>query len=243
LTSGLGVDGAADGLGVDRKTIERWIGGRVPYRRHQFALASLVGVDIGYLWPDARSQAEVTALGQAEVLTVYPHRSLVPRELWFDLFAKAEDHLDVLVYAAFWLSEDPAFRKLVAAKSEAGTAVRLTLGDPDCDQVAQRSIDEGIGSAITAKIYNTIVNYRELFGLPNVEFRLHSTVLYNSVYRADDHMLVNPHVYGASAYQAPILHLQRVPGADLFNTYLDSFEKVWSVAKPINHTDVSRAAS
>jgi len=30
LSSGLGIDGVADGLGVDRKTIERWIAGRVP---------------------------------------------------------------------------------------------------------------------------------------------------------------------------------------------------------------------
>ncbi|MGH4015940.1 MAG: hypothetical protein ACRDSL_18870 [Pseudonocardiaceae bacterium] len=30
-----------------------------------------------------------------------------------------------------------------------------------------------------------------------MQFRLHSTVLYNSIYRADDELLVNPHVHGA----------------------------------------------
>ena len=34
LSGGLGIDGVANRLGVDRKTIERWIAGRVPYRRH-----------------------------------------------------------------------------------------------------------------------------------------------------------------------------------------------------------------
>jgi hypothetical protein len=68
-------------------------------------------------------------------------------------------------------------------------------------------------------------------------------VLYNSLYRADDHMLVNPHVYCAGAYQAPILHLQRVPGADLFSMYLNSFEKVWATADLISPTDARRVAS
>jgi hypothetical protein len=32
-----------------------------------------------------------------------------------------------------------------------------------------------------------------------VEFRLHRTVLYNSIYRADDQVLVNTHVFGLAA--------------------------------------------
>jgi hypothetical protein len=42
LSSGLGVDGVATRLGVDRKTLERWIAGRLPYRRHQYALHAVV---------------------------------------------------------------------------------------------------------------------------------------------------------------------------------------------------------
>jgi hypothetical protein len=45
-------------------------------------------------------------------------------------------------------------------------------------------------------------------------------VLYNSIYRADDEMLVNPHVYGTAAAQAPVVHLQRHGDSDLFNTYV-----------------------
>lgn len=32
-------------------------------------------------------------------------------------------------------------------------------------------------------------------------------------------MLVNQHIYGAYGYIAPILHLQRKPGQDMFDTY------------------------
>src|SRR3981081_680606 len=97
-------------------------------------------------------------------------------------------------------------------------------------QVEQRGIDEGIGNAIPTKIRNTIVNLGSLIGMPGIEFRLHGPGLYNSIYRADDTMLVNAHVYGIGAYLAPILHLRHLPGADLFTTYLNSFEAVWATS-------------
>ena len=109
----------------------------------------------------------------------------------------------------------------------------MLLGDPTSEQVAQRGIDEGIGNAIPGKIRNTIVNFRSLIGMPGIEFRLHGTVLYNSIYRADDEMLVNSHIYGIGAYMAPLLQLHQLPGADLFTTYLNSFEAVWATSVPL----------
>jgi hypothetical protein len=56
---------------------------------------------------------------------------------------------------------------------------------------------------------------------------------YSSIYRADDEMLVNAHVYGIGAYMAPLLHLRQLPGADLFTSYLNSFEAVWATSVPL----------
>jgi hypothetical protein len=242
LSTGLGIDGVADRVGVDRKTVERWISGRVPYRRHQYALASTLDLEVAYLWPDARQSSELAAIGQAEVLAIYPHRSVTPPELWMDTFRQAETHLDVLVYAGFWLSEDPTFHRLLRSKAEQGTNIRILLGDPASDEVSRRSLDEGIGdSTIPGKIRNAIVNYRKLIGVPGIEFRLHRTILYNSIYRADDHMLVTPHVLGVGAYLAPTIHLCRLPGADLFSMYLDSFNAVWSSSTALD-LDADRVA-
>ena len=110
-------------------------------------------------------------------------------------------------------------------------SVRILLGDPSSAQVQQRGIDEGIGNAIPSKIRNTIVNFGSLIGMPGIEFRLHGTVLYNSIYRADDQMLVNAHVYGIGAW--PRSQLRHLPGADLFTTYLNSFEAVWATSVPL----------
>jgi hypothetical protein len=59
-------------------------------------------------------------------------------------------------------------------------------------------------------------------------------VLYNSIYRSDDELLVNTHVFGVGASQAPVLHLRRVAGGSMVTTYIESFELVWSQARPVN---------
>jgi hypothetical protein len=74
--------------------------------------------------------------------------------------------------------------------------------------------------------------YRPLRDVDGIEFRLHRTVLYNSMYRADDQLLVNTHIYSFPASQAPVLHLRRIAGGGMVTTYLDSFERVWDGATP-----------
>lgn len=69
--------------------------------------------------------------------------------------------------------------------------------------------------------------------MPGVEIRTHTTTLYNSIYRADDQMLVNGHVFGVNAYGAPVWHLRRVEGNGMFDTYAASFDAVWSTAQPV----------
>jgi hypothetical protein len=66
-----------------------------------------------------------------------------------------------------------------------------------------------------------------------IEIRLHATTLYASIYRADDVMLVNTHVYGAPAAHSPVMQVQRVPEGRLFAHYAQSYERVWDQARPL----------
>jgi hypothetical protein len=43
---------------------------------------------------------------------------------------------------------------------------------------------------------------------------------------------VNSHIYGVPAANAPVLHLRRLSAGDLFDTYTDSFERIWTSARP-----------
>lgn len=218
-------------LGVDPKTVRRWIDGRVPYPRHRWTLAGLLRADEHDLWPElGRAQAAVSQ--PSEVVAVYPHRWSAPREVWHQLFGSARHEIGILAYSGLFLAEDPGMISVLSAKARAGVAVRIALGDPDSRRVAERGAQEGIGDAMAAKIRNALALYRPLREVGHAEMRLHRTVLYNSIYRADDEMLVNQHAYGIPAANAPLFHLRRTPDSEMFDSYLASFERIWASALP-----------
>lgn len=51
----------AEVLDVDPKSVERWIAGRIPYRRHRYAAAAHLGVDEAYLLPDALTRDQIAS--------------------------------------------------------------------------------------------------------------------------------------------------------------------------------------
>lgn len=218
-------------LKVDPKTVQRWIAGRVPQRRHRWRLADLVGRHEQDLWPELASGR--TTAHSTEIRASYPYRGGVPWDTWQQLFGGAEREIGVLAYSGLFLAEDVRLVKALADRARAGVLVRLLVGDPDSPAVADRGAEEGIADAMPAKIRNALVHYRPLVR-EGVEIRLHRTVLYNSLYRADDELLVNTHVYGVPAARAPVLHLDAGPGSDIATTYLDSFERIWGSATPLS---------
>jgi len=227
----------ADALQVDAKTVERWITkGRVPYRKNRFEVAAFFGVDESYLWPGALDRDQVTAVSESEILAVYPHRSEVPRDVWGHVFSQAGQEIGVLVYAGLFLSEDASVQRIFKDKAKAGVRIRILLGDPASQVVTDRGEDEGVGDAMAAKIRNALTMYRPLRAVEGAEFRFHRTVLYNSIYRADDQVLVNTHIQGLTAAYAPVWHLRKLAGGELAALYIDSFERVWETATPIEGT-------
>jgi hypothetical protein len=245
LSHGITPVDLAERLVVDPKTIQRWITtGRTPYRRHRHQIAAILHESESYLWPDALAQDRRSQVALSEVIQLYPHRADTPAELWTRLIGSAVERLDVLVYAGLFLPEqDPRLVRTLSKKARAGTKVRFLLGDPTSPEVSQRGAEEGIGDAIAHKIRNVLHHYEPLDELPGVEIRLHATTLYNSIYRFDDEMLVNMHIHGLPAAHAPLLHLRRLSEGDLFMTYVDSFERVWTASAAAFHPHQLREAS
>ena len=237
LERGETLDKLADAIQVHAKTVERWITtGRIPYRSHRFAVAAFFGVDEAYIWPDALDRDEVAAVSQSEVVQVWPHRWAVPRDTWGHFFSQAEREIGALVYSGMFMAEDIGLHRLFADRARAGVQVRLLLGDPDSRNVAERGESEGIDEGMAAKVRNAIVLFGKLLAGPGVELRLHSTVLYNSIFRADDQLLVNTHIYGVMANNAPVFHLRKIPGGEMASSYIESFERVWESATPYEGT-------
>ncbi|MGY2019891.1 DUF5919 domain-containing protein [Nocardia gipuzkoensis] len=234
LRNGLSIDEVAEATGVDQKTVERWITkGRAPYPRHRHTVASLVKETESYLWPEAISADRRSAIAESEVVKVYPHRNSVPADLWTRLLRSANDRIEILVLAGLFMAEEPSFTRTIKQKASQGTSIRLLFGDPGADEANKRASEERLAEGtVSARIRNALALVSPLAQIDGVELHYHETTLYNSIFRFDDEMVVNMHVYGQPGAYAPAMHLRRLAGGDLFDTYVTSFEQVWAGSRP-----------
>ncbi len=193
----------------------------------------MVREDVPYLWPQAVTPEKASRIGQSEVVQLYSRRSSVPYDLWRRLIERAEERIGVLAYAGLFLVEqDPRLIDTLRQKAADGVEVKILLGDPNSDAIQRRSVEEGAPGVMAAKIRQVEQYYNRLKGVDGAKVRYHETTLYNSIYRFDDEMLVNMHVLGFPAPHAPVMHLRRLNGGDLFRTYSDNFDRVLSASKP-----------
>ena len=234
LTAWLTVEEVAVGTKVNPKTVERWMtADRPPYARHRNKLSTMLGQAESYLWPAAVPPERQAAIASSEVVGVYPHRSTIPTDLWDHLLDGATDRIDVLVHAGLFLVERPTFVRTLADKAAAGVTVRIMFGDPESDAVHLRGSEERLKHGdLPARIRYGLVPYTPLLGVPGIDFRFHATTLYNSIFRFDDEMIVNNHVYGVPGPHAPALHLRKLGAGDLFTIYTKSFVDVWALSHP-----------
>ncbi|MCK1808380.1 MULTISPECIES: hypothetical protein [unclassified Micromonospora] len=166
-------------------------------------------------------------VSQSEVVHIYPRRGAVPTDLWQQLLEKATQQVGVLVYGGLFLPEfNHRWVPTLREKALAGSQVELLFGDPEGKHIAERGDDEGIGVAMSTKILNALAFYKDLRDLGTVGIYYHDTILYNSIYRFDDEMLVNTHLYGTPAAYARSCTLRRLGGTDLFDSYVASFNRV-----------------
>lgn len=233
--SGHTVASLAEHVGTDPKTVARWIStGRVPHRRNAQAVAETLGVDACHLWPSLTGGAEGTDESASDLIAVHRQRSDVPIDVWRTMFATAEESIDVLVYAALFLHEQISdWHQLLKDRSGQGVRVRVLIADPDCDAVRVRGEEERFGHGIESRCRLAAMHYQPLRDISGIDVGLHSTTLYNSVYRADDHMFVNTHLYGVNAYGNPLFSLRRAGFGGLFDAYAASVDAVWRTAHPL----------
>jgi len=234
----LTVPSFAGALGVDPKTVERWITKeRTPHRRTVLAASSLLKEDPAYLWPRFGRRV-VTDETHGEIVTVYTERSTVPSSLWLTLLQAAQTNVDILVYAGLHLPEaNPTWVKEIQHRCEESVSVRIAFGDPESAAVRARGEEEGVGAGLAARINYAFAWHKPILGTLNLSVAFHSTVLYNSILRFDDQMLVNPHIYGTPAFRAPVIHIRQISGGPLFDTYVECFERIWADSKHLAFKD------
>jgi len=243
------LDAGLVGTYPSRAQFHRWISGELkglPYAHHCRMLEEMLsGWTVAELFavgpivrasapPAPRQDADaMSGRVSAEVVALYAHRSDTPRALWLDLLKNARREITLMANASLFLPEDnPESIGLLREQAAAGVQIRIALGDPDSPEVALRGVEERLYEGLVGRVRMAIAYYRPLLGVSNIEFRLHRTTLYNSIFVYDDEMLINQHAYGVYGYMAPILHLRRTLGGDMFDMYARSLERVWEAAYP-----------
>jgi hypothetical protein len=122
----------------------------------------------------------------------------------------------MLTMAGLFIAEDAGTVRMFREKAEAGVRVRLLISDPGSPAVALREKEEDTGpGVIAARVRNVLALLRPLRHVEGIEFRLHDAGLYTSIFRSDDDLIVNAHVYGMAGSNAPVLHPRKVPGGDM----------------------------
>jgi hypothetical protein len=235
IDAGVTYDRLSEQVGVDAKTVERWISQeRVPHRTHRLKVASLLRRDDVFLWPSTKSDPRNIAASEAEFVTLYPNRGSVSPDVWQGLIDRSRVQIDLLGFAASFLHDAvPDFADHLAEKARQGVRVRLLFGDPSSDAVKLRGQEEGIDDLLAARCRLTWNYCEPLLRQPGVEARSHGCTLYNSIFRFDDTVLVNAHSFGAAASHSVVMHLQKVAGGRLFAHYMSGFETTWDNASPV----------
>jgi transcriptional regulator with XRE-family HTH domain len=216
-------------LEVDPKTVRRWLEGRLPYLRHRWALAGLLGIDETDLWPEIHAALAARSRPE-EIRAVYPSRQAVPHEVWLCLFASAEQEIGILDDSDLLLA-DHAVVSTLTGKAQAGVKVRACLRDPDHPDAPglgnEHAIDRGAG----AEVRDTLSRSGPLRAA-GAQIRLHAATLYQSIYRGDSQLLVAQRAYGIPAPRAPVLCLRAsAESSEMITAYLDSFERIWATAR------------
>ena len=193
----------------------------MPYPKHRHAIAALVRRASPTCGPNAFSAERATAVAQSELVTIYPRRGAVPADLWRRLLDQATEQIGILAYGGLFLHElNPRLHQDAdregRGRREGRGAARRPGQRPRWPSAAR---DEGIGDSMAGKIRNVLAFYEPTARPRRDAVLYHDTMLYNSIYRFDDEMLVNTHLFGHPAAHAPVMHLRRLAGGDLFDTY------------------------
>ncbi|WP_410583694.1 hypothetical protein [Amycolatopsis sp. lyj-108] len=178
--------------------------------------------------PAVSEPVDAPANQPADMVALYAHRANVPKQLWMDLLTGAQERIDLFANASLFLPEDnPEAIQIIKNKAKSGVKIRILLGDPEQPAMELRGKEERLFEGLVGRIRMALAYYRPLVGIDGIDFRLHGTSLYNSIFRYDNQMLVNQHIYGTYGYIAPILHLRKSSAGDLFDTYMRSLNLVW----------------
>jgi transcriptional regulator with XRE-family HTH domain len=222
--AGLSPAAFAARVGVDPRTVGRWLGGRVPHPRHRVRVARVLAQDEGMLWSGLVKRGH-----DREIVGAWPTRSAVPRTLWTDLVSRARERIWLAGYTSYFLwTEVPGVQDVLPAKTSAGVDVRFLLGDKKSPTTATREQLEASALSVSSRISLTLSELERIDPGPAVRFSDRHIAM--SVWVFDDDLLVATHLADRLGHASPTLHLRRREPGGLFDQYAAHVERLWASA-------------
>ncbi|MGH2872961.1 MAG: helix-turn-helix domain-containing protein [Solirubrobacteraceae bacterium] len=216
--AGLTLEEFADSVGVDVKTVQRWIAGRAaPYRRNRARVAGALDTTEDALWPDTVA-APTTSPGPGtatpagtDVVAGYGYATNRDAPDPVDMVRSAAERIELILPN---LSSDVV--DLLLAKAAEGCHARVIIEAADGQVKTLLGID-GI----------------EIYASPGGESY--------GLYRADEQMLLALHRIGAPGEPSPVILIARRTRAGLFDRLVNEFEERWEKTAPLQTRERLRA--
>ncbi len=229
--AGLSVDDIADIAQVDSRTVQRWLGGRLPHPRYRAKLATALELEERELWPDVARVGPRGELG--EIAGAWARRSDPDAADWRPLLRAAEHQIDLVGYSLLHIAEARAINKQLTAKARSGCQVRIALADPDTNHVLSADVRQRPPGRLVARIKDAHRRLAPLARESGIEVRQHDVACSHTILRLDDHMLLTVHLYGTPGFQAPLIHLRRERDYGIFDQLVAHVEGLWQAAQPL----------
>jgi lambda repressor-like predicted transcriptional regulator len=228
-------------VAVDEKTVGRWLRNLHTQVHEENARRAGDALDCTPhdLWPHRFSAPEQgePPTDQRPITfnpTMYASRTQVPVAVWQEHFAGATSRIDILVFAATFLFDTvDGFTDLLVGAATRGVEVRFLVGDPAAPNMAIRGEEEGIGASVKARCHNTVEILAPYTKTPGLQIRTHQTTLYTSIFRVDDDVIANFHIYGSPGRNNPVMVFARDDEPRLWATLEQAFTSVWGGAEPL----------
>jgi len=229
--SGLDLGDIAEIAEVDPRTVQRWLGGRIPHSRYRQKLATALKTDEDELWPDALTIRRRT--GIAEIAGAWPRRDDPAAIDWRALFRSASQHIDLLGYSLSQILSARSINKQLKAKAGDSCRIRIAIANRNSEPVIAADLAQPPSGRLASRIAHAEDQLADLASEPGIELRQHQVATSHTILRFDDEMLLTVHLYGTPGFQAPLLHLRRERDYGLFDQLAKHLEDIWNSAKPL----------
>ena len=237
LAAGMTPEEFADTVQVDPRTVERWVAGRTPRRRHRATISRALDIPIGQLWPDTITPTPSTPTpgtrapeqpGAADTnQTPDPEPEPAPQP--------EPEPGECEVVATWGYSNAPGTPNAARFLQSATDRVDLLdaasglLNNPGILDVLARCATTGAHVRVLANAPTP--ELARLAAHPRVEVRHRDATLAHAVLRADDTMLLALKL--GDGGMPPLLKLTRHADHGLFDRLCAHFDAGWDGAHPI----------